>query len=505
LSEVQAVHRTDIKAAIVAAAEALYQRGGAEAVTLSAVAREADFARGVIYGHFASRQELLAAVVPPGEPVPEVSEREDRDDYDSLMRAQAEALQELTKQVVVPKTRTATDMALSRLDARLVVAENSIKALESRMGERLKSLDIDTGAVSERLHGLRQRLEKFEEKQTAALAQLRLDVHNLRHGQPSAEQRFLIPEPLPEPLAEDEPAAETETGATEAETPSEPASASSLRIAAYLALARQSANEAAARRAAMPQPPKPAWLKFVGKRRWALLAVAGALVLWFDIYVFAHYQPAEGGDVPVATAAQVPPTTVKPEWSPRVQLVRGLRYLNGVGVPADRAKARLWIERAALRGHPVASNLMGVMYQTGNGVAVNMPVAIGWYEGAADRGNLKAMANLGRVYAGGWPDATDFAKASEWFAKAAAFGDIDAAFNLAVLYERGEGVVRNLPQAYKWYRIAGKLGDKNAAARAKTLASELSVEERDAADGAAAAFRPRPIDRAANETPAING
>lgn len=501
------------RAAIVAAAEALYRRGGPDAVTLSAVAREANFARAVIYAHFASRQDLIAMVAPPGalpesaQPIPEPPQAEpsepaqpkgEAESYDALMRAQAEALQEITKQVIVPKPRTATDAALARLDARLSVTEKSLQALEQKMGERLKGLDVDTGALAERLHGLRQRLEKFEERQTTALAQIRLDVHNLRAGAPAepvlVEMPRFEPEPLIEPEMPVEPADEMEPVAAEP----------SVRVAEYLISARRAANDAAVRMASQPVKHRPAWLRFLSKRRWVVLGVAAVLIGWFDVYVFAHYQPAQA-DVPVAAAPALPSAAAKRDWSPRAQLVRGLKYMNGVGVPVDAGKARLWIERAALRGQPVAKNLMGVIYQTGTGVGVNMPMAIGWYEGAAKSGNLKAMTNLGKLYAGGWPQGTDYAKAAEWFAKAAAFGDVDAAFDLAILYERGEGVVRNLPQAYKWYAIAARQGDRNAAARAQTLATELAPEEREAADAAAMAFHPAKTNAAANETPATSG
>lgn len=567
--QTNSLSQLNARVAIVAAAEALYRRGGPDAVTLSAVAREANFARSVIYAHFASRLDLIAMVAPPGavpemaQPTPEAAEAEpqveppepvqlhaeppepvqlhaeapepallhvepleptlphvelhvepqepvqshaepaqpqsEAENYDALMRAQAEALQEISKQAIVPKPRTATDAALARLDARLSVTEKSLQALEQKMGERLKGLDVDTGALAERLHGLRQRLEKFEEKQTLALAQVRLDVHNLRNGVAPAEPVLVEfshpePEPLVEPEMADAPDAETEPVAAEPV----------VRVADYLVSARRAANDAAERRAALPVKRKPAWLRFLSKHRWVVLGVAAVLIGWFDVYVFAHYQPAQA-DVPVAAASARSATAAKQDWSPRAQLVRGLKYMNGVGVPVDQGKARLWIEHAALRGQPVAQNLMGVIYQTGSGVGANMPVAIGWYEGAAKSGNLKAMTNLGKLYAGGWPQGTDYAKAAEWFAKAAAFGDVDAAFDLAVLYERGEGVVRNVAQAYKWYAIAARQGDRNAAARAQTLATELAPEEREAADVAAMGFHPAKINAAANETPATSG
>jgi TPR repeat protein len=390
----------------------------------------------------------------------------------------------------------------------MAVTEQSLAALEQRVGERLKGLDGETGALAERLHGLRQRLEKFEQRQTAALAQLRLDVHNISHRDDDGSIRPLTIPAAPEPVAYEadiEPVLATD----EMELAGDPAAEIGQgRLADYLNSARQSAIVAAERQATKPIKHKSIWRKFLGsKRRWAVLAALAALVAWFDIYVFAHYQPAQGAvarvDIPAVPVKPV--IKAHPEWSPRAQLVRGLKYLNGTGIPVDVAKARMWIERAALGGQPVAENLMGVLSQTGTGAPVNMAVAVGWYEGAAKHGNLKAMTNLGKIYAGGWPEGTDFTKASEWFAHAAAAGEVDAAFDLAILYERGQGVTRNLAQAYKWYAIAGARGDSHAATRAATLASELTPEEREAADAAVASFQSVPVDAAANEVPQVAG
>jgi TPR repeat protein len=66
-------------------------------------------------------------------------------------------------------------------------------------------------------------------------------------------------------------------------------------------------------------------------------------------------------------------------------------------------------------------------------------------------------------------------------------------------------VTRNLAQAYKWYAIAGARGDSHAATRAATLASELTPEEREAADAAVASFQSVPVDAAANEVPQVAG
>jgi len=498
----------DAHAIIVAAAQALYRSGGADAVTMRAVARQANCARGVVYNHFTNRQDLLAAASRSPEPAEErqpAAPAAPVDNYDELARAQAEALQELSKQVMVakPRQRDAAEQALSRLDVRLSITEKNLTALEQRVGDRMKSLDVDVSSVAERLHGLRQRLDKFEEKQTAALAQLRFDVHNLAPN--PAHVAVAVAEPVADSVPDVAPVPEQQTA--EALTiASEPdGQIATARMADYLLSARRAAIDAG-RMAAQPVKRKSVWQRIVGKRHWVILAVAAVLVIWFDVYVFAHYQPALGSAAPVAAQPViVPAPKVRAEWSPHAQLVRGLKYLNGTGVPVDLAMARLWIERAALRDQPVAQNLMGVFYQTGTGVTANLPVAIGWYEGAAEHGNLKAMTNLGKLYAGGWPQGTDFVKAAGWFAKAAAGGEGDAQFDLAVLYERGAGVPHNVMQAYKWYAISGASGDTHAATRAATLAAELTVEERQAADAAVAAFKPTASDKEANESPQVSG
>lgn len=517
--------RQAARAMILAAARTMAERDGVEAVTLSAVARETKIARAAIYSHFSSRQDLISALSQdeaeiPAETAPQevVAEaptadsnlaeaREEgaspegpqNDEYDALMRAQAEALQQLTSQVIVPKAkhRDAAEAALTRMETRVTVAEQSLAALDQRVSERLKGLDAETGSLADTLQGLRSRVEKFEERQQAALAELRLDIHNLKTTEdvvtvdvPSES----IPDPLPTEALQEPPVEIAIDEALPADT--EPS-----RVPGYLSTARQ-----AAIKAATPAVPphrhraKSPLVRTLIRKRWTLIAIAAVVVAWFDFYVFAHYEPAQGGIAPTATVT-APSTRVPAVLSPQAQLARGLKYLNGTGVPVNVDRARKWLERAASHGHPVAQNLMGVLYQTGTGVAADMPTAIRWYAASATHGNLKAMTNLGKLYAGGWSQGTDFAKAAGWFAKAAAYGDVDAQFDLAILYERGEGVPPSSASAYKWYSIAARNGDNHAADRAAMLAAQLSMEELQAADEAVIAFRPLPIDQAANGIP----
>lgn len=489
----------DIRSLIVTAAAQLRRRVGAEAVTLGGVARAAGLAREAVYAEFSSPEEILAAL-----PQQDGEEDGSEEDYDALMRAQAEALQQLQNQVLVaaPRPREATEAALLRLEARLAVTEQNVAALDQRFSERIKRVEVDTGSLAERFHAIRQRLEKFEERQNTALAQLRLEVskgappstpiraaRSLAQAQALAEAAPLPEKTVPEGTAEEQdhaPGCEVRPGAAESSGP--------MRPPAYLSIARLSAIEAAERVEAKPKP-KP-WYRKVSRRRWALLAMAAVLVAWFDVYVFVHY-PAAGATTAAAYAVRAVPQVSDPQ----AQLLRGVAYLKGEGVAPDPDQARRWLERAARAGQPVAQNLVGFLYQTGTGVRLDLANAVAWYEIAAGHGNVQAMTNLGKLYAGGWKDGIDYVKAAAWFARAASYGDVDAAFDLAILYERGAGVPRNVGLAYQWYTIAGALGDEHAKTRADVLGENLPQVQRQAADEAVAAFAPHQALPRANAMP----
>jgi localization factor PodJL len=80
----------------------------------------------------------------------------------------------------------------------------------------------------------------------------------------------------------------------------------------------------------------------------------------------------------------------------------------------------------------------------------------------------------------------------------------DSQFNLAVLYERGFGVPQSLVDAYKWYAIAATSGDTESKARIDALATQLSAEDRAAAQRSVAAFRAEPLDPKANVAPQLS-
>ena len=210
------------------------------------------------------------------------------------------------------------------------------------------------------------------------------------------------------------------------------------------------------------------------------------------------FAPAPKGG-PVPTLDHV--TQLANSGNGTAETIIGLKELDGDGVPANAADGARWLERAAQQGQAVAQYRLGAAYERGQGVAANPATAIHWYQLAANQGNRKAMHNLAVAYASGAAGKKDMAEAARWFAKAADLGLADSQFNLAVLYERGDGVPQSLLDAYKWYAIAAGAGDTESKTRLGVLTTQLSDDDRNAAQKSAATFHAAALNRAANVPP----
>jgi len=185
----------------------------------------------------------------------------------------------------------------------------------------------------------------------------------------------------------------------------------------------------------------------------------------------------------------------------KAALVLGMKYADGDGVPVNDAEAARWLQQAAEAGEPVAQYRLGPLYEKGRGLTADHHQAIRWYSEAAKRGNRKAMHNLAVAYADGAGTQRNFTEAAHWFRAAAELGLTDSQFNLAVLYERGLGVKPSLSEAYKWYAIAAAAGDAESKTRLEALGSQIPAADRDGADKTAKAYRPQPLNVAANDGP----
>ena len=175
-----------------------------------------------------------------------------------------------------------------------------------------------------------------------------------------------------------------------------------------------------------------------------------------------------------------------------------VRYLKGMGLPRDAARAFHWFKLAAEEGVVPAMYRLGAMYEKGIGTQKDLHKARTWYERAAGRGNVRAMHNLGVLLASGLLGTRDMGQAAHWFRKAAQYGVRDSQFNLAVLYHRGQGVPRNLAEAWFWYAVAARKGDAAAARQARELAAYLGPQRLAAQRKKLESFRPQTPDRDAN-------
>ncbi|MGH6889239.1 MAG: hypothetical protein ACREHF_08595 [Rhizomicrobium sp.] len=206
----------------------------------------------------------------------------------------------------------------------------------------------------------------------------------------------------------------------------------------------------------------------------------------------------------VRTAAKMPAvtkTTAAPRLEelanagdPQAQLLLGLQEIG-----TNTSDAAKWLGAAAQQGMPVAQYRIATLYAQGRGVPTDAAKAFYWYGAAAKGGNRKAMSNLAVDFAQGSGTTKNPQEAARWFSKAAELGLVDAQFDLAVLYERGLGVPQSLIDAYRWYLVAAKAGDRESKDRVDALASQLSPQDRAAAETAAAQFKPGPMNVSAND------
>lgn len=97
----------------------------------------------------------------------------------------------------------------------------------------------------------------------------------------------------------------------------------------------------------------------------------------------------------------------------RAQMVLGLRYLMGNGVPADETMAQEWLLKSAQQNNVVAQVSLASMLAFESDKQ-DLPAAAMWFAKAAEAGNVQAMSELVRLYETGSGVTRDMAKADEW-------------------------------------------------------------------------------------------
>jgi TPR repeat protein len=147
------------------------------------------------------------------------------------------------------------------------------------------------------------------------------------------------------------------------------------------------------------------------------------------------------------------------QGDPAAQVLVGLMYARGHGVPRDDAQAVQWYRKAAEQDDAWGQTNLGYMYESGRGVAGDDAEAAKWYLKAAERGFAMAQDNLGCLYRDGRGVARDDSVAVSWFRKAAERGYAAGQNNLGHMYESGRGVAKDDVEAVAWFRKAAAQGN----------------------------------------------
>ncbi len=473
-------------------------------------------------------------------PVVEVRRNQGEAPADDSPAAAANTLAQLQETVAKLETRPVDawlerrlrefERALAALEGRQVDRSAADSALETRMRELQQGLDAlekrQDAVVGEAQQTVIQRLETSERKTREHASDLESQLAEFSNRLTHLENLAFIthPEqaaPAPETLtpAREEQPAEAHAPADPEAVPPAQGAEEQPPMESYLMTARRSAQAAASAQRETTrhqQRWRPSLLTaaiFVASVCVVLLLVGLAVYFRAREIGAASIRPTHGMLVPAGRIAA--DTSGKPRTptiamlanagNPDAELVVGLAYLEGRGLPRNAGQAAAWLARAAAQGQPLAQYKLATLYQDGVGVPRSATQAFRWFSAAAARGNRKAMHSLGVAYAEGWGTSKNFQSAAKWFLQAADEGFVNSQFDLAVLEERGLGVPQSLTEAYKWYAIAAGQGDHEAEARVTAIASQISPEELAATRHAVDGFKAAPVDPSANGLPSIAG
>ncbi len=155
------------------------------------------------------------------------------------------------------------------------------------------------------------------------------------------------------------------------------------------------------------------------------LALADALVDGRIALQMGDYDKAHALLEPVASAG-----------NPRAEFYLSLMYQDGLGVPADPARAQRLLQHAAKAGDAMAQyNLANQLLSQDNGADAHRAADL--YRRAAKQGLVLAQHNLGSLYALGKGVPRDLTEARRWYAMAARNGSQRSAAALAELDRLG--------------------------------------------------------------------
>ena len=129
-------------------------------------------------------------------------------------------------------------------------------------------------------------------------------------------------------------------------------------------------------------------------------------------------------------------------------------------------------KKAAEAGDPEAQVLLGICYYFGDGIPRDVEEAARWYRKAAEQGHAEAQCRLGLCYDAGTGVLQDKAEAMEWYRRAAEQGHPDALHLVGGCYYYGWGVHKDEEEAVKWLQKATEHGVESAVALLKKMGKE---------------------------------
>jgi TPR repeat protein len=395
-----------------------------------------------------------------------------------------------------------------------------------------QSVAVDDDSVSKLDQGLKE-LEKLQGDIAAELQDGRMRLLEALPPPPPFEHETIEAPPLPHDpdatmqLPAFDPAMLVPKSSADTEAKPENLLAAARRAAIEAAVQKAKADDGGRARVLRPitkgSKKNPLLLGVTG-----LLIIGGVFVIGYRVafdygvrdgaeQVATQAATAQATENPTPPVGTIVATPTEPDLAPmerlvelastgnsKAELLLGLRYLEGDGVPHDEAEAFHWFQESAQDGEAVAQYWLANLYGRTTNANADPAQSMRWYGEAARQGNRMAMNNLAVAHAEGIGTEKNMGEAAHWFGEAAAHGYIVAQFNLAVLYERGDGVPQDLTEAYKWYAVAAAQGDNAAKERVAALDMELTPDQLNRARQAALTFSPTPLNRAANFAPELS-
>jgi tetratricopeptide (TPR) repeat protein len=134
----------------------------------------------------------------------------------------------------------------------------------------------------------------------------------------------------------------------------------------------------------------------------------------------------------------------------------GLRYLDGLNLAKDPAKAFEWFQKSASQGNLKGELELGHMYRKGDGVPKDIGKAIEWYEKVIEQEDESSLIEIANIYHDGDDIPQDYDKAMELYKKASALGDVTSLFRVGAMYYAGEGIPKDAGKAMEWFQKAAE-------------------------------------------------